>query len=169
MRSAERLEGLAIAGAASVGAVRLEVPALLDSDGSAGPGVRLSGERADRPGRRRWILQSPEARLELEARVATPEISGTAESTELAAERCWFLHFPIEDSEWERVRSSRPELVVLSNARALFAQGEPFVTAVGAIRRQLGAAPLLWAPRVALPNRLALLTYLGVDLLDLTE
>ena len=37
------------------------------------------------------------------------------------------------------------------------------------MRAAVGAAPLLWAPRVALPHRIPLLVYLGVDLLDTTE
>ncbi|HEV2428891.1 MAG TPA: DUF5591 domain-containing protein, partial [Thermoplasmata archaeon] len=43
------------------------------------------------------------------------------------------------------------------------------VRAVAELRERLGAEPILWAPRVALPNRLALLAYLGVDLVDSTE
>ncbi|MCI4356495.1 MAG: DUF5591 domain-containing protein [Thermoplasmata archaeon] len=43
------------------------------------------------------------------------------------------------------------------------------IRAVHELRRKLGARPLVWAPRVTTPHRLALLTYLGFDVLDATE
>ncbi|MCI4360416.1 MAG: DUF5591 domain-containing protein, partial [Thermoplasmata archaeon] len=50
----------------------------------------------------------------------------------------------------------------------LFLEGEPFVLAVRQIRGAAAGATL-WAPRVALPHRLALVAYLGVDLVDTAE
>ena len=79
------------------------------------------------------------------------------------------VHAPLDAAQWESLAATRPELVVLGNARILFGEGEPFVRFVGELRRRLGASPLLWAPRVALPHRMPLLAYLGVDLFDTTE
>ncbi len=55
------------------------------------------------------------------------------------------------------------------NASTLLAEGEPFVFALQEIHTRLGSRPILWLPRVALPHRLALLVYLGAQLLDATE
>lgn len=90
------------------------------------------------------------------------------EATEAAA-GAYVVHAPLPPADWERLAAARPELVVLANARALFAEGEPFVEAIRDLRVAIGARPVLWAPRVALPHRVALLAYLGVDLLDTTE
>ncbi|MCI4364347.1 MAG: DUF5591 domain-containing protein, partial [Thermoplasmata archaeon] len=169
MRSANRLEGLAVAGAASVGSLPLELPCLLEPPpGGAEAPVLLPAVGAA-PGRRRLRLERGASVLELELSVPTPEISGPPGLAEEIGTRSWLLHLPLADSDWDRVRASVPELLLLGNARALFDQGRKFVEAIGEIRRRLGAAPVLWAPRVAVPERLALLTYLGVDLLDTTE
>ena len=58
---------------------------------------------------------------------------------------------------------------MLSNARQLFAEGEPFVLALQELHTVFRGGPLLWAPRTALPHRIPLLAYLGVDLFDTTE
>ena len=77
------------------------------------------------------------------------------------------VHGPLERAP--EAPEPRPELIVLGNARALWAEGAPFVRALRATRQTYGGAPVLWAPRVALPHRLPLLAYLGVDLSDTTE
>ena len=79
------------------------------------------------------------------------------------------VHWPLDEAQWANLVGARPEMVILGNARVLLAEGEPFVRAVRELRERLGGRPLLWAPRVTLPHRLALLTYLGLDLLDSTE
>ncbi|MCI4322980.1 MAG: DUF5591 domain-containing protein [Thermoplasmata archaeon] len=76
---------------------------------------------------------------------------------------------PTGRSDLARLGAARPSLIVLANARALWRDGEPFVRAIADLREAVGAGPVLWAPRVALPNRIAWLTYVSVDLLDTTE
>lgn len=168
MRSAERLEGLAISGSASLGDRTVRVPLLLDSGTDATGTPRLVGDPGAPPGRRRWRIDFGDASIRLESTIPAPEIAGSAAAEEIGP-GVWTLHLPAAEEDWSRLAEARPRLLQLSNARALFAQGEAFVAAVGEIRRRLGAAPLLWAPRLALPHRLALLVYLGVDVHDTTE
>ncbi|HEV2449272.1 MAG TPA: DUF5591 domain-containing protein, partial [Thermoplasmata archaeon] len=167
MRSAERLEGLAISGSARLGEHPVRVPLLLDAGNDAGS-PRLVDEGTASPGRRRLRIDLESGSIRLERTIPAPEIAGSAPSEEIAP-GVWAVHLPADEAEWTRLTGARPQLLELSNARALFALGEPFVAAVGEIRRRLGAAPLLWAPRVALPHRLALLVYLGIDIHDTTE
>jgi archaeosine synthase alpha-subunit len=169
MRIAGRLEGLAVTGAGSIGSLSLELPSLLGPAGAVASGPILINPAGAAPGRRRLRLEQASASLDLDFAVPTPEISGEAGIAEPIGEGTWLLHLPLAPAEWERVRLAAPELLLLGNARALFDHGRSFVEALGEIRRRLGAAPLLWAPRVAVPERLALLVYLGVDLLDTTE
>ena len=90
-------------------------------------------------------------------------------SLEEAAPGVWMVHAPLSEVDADRLRSARPGLVVLGNARVLFNEGEPFVRAVRQLRDVAGGGTVLWAPRVALPHRLALLAYLGVDIVDTVE
>jgi archaeosine synthase alpha-subunit len=168
MRSAERLEGLAVSGPASLGGRLVRTPLLLDAGPSASGVPRILSAEGALPGRRRLRLELGDGTLELDAPIPTPEITGAGSAEEVGA-GAWTLHYPVPEKDWSRLIEARPELIVLSNARALLGLGEPLIGALGEIRRKLGAAPLLWAPRVALPHRLALLVYLGVDLLDTTE
>ncbi len=80
-----------------------------------------------------------------------------------------FVHAPVGRGAAPSGGTEGPELVVLGNARALWAEGLSFVRALGDVRRTYGGGPVLWAPRVALPHRLPLLAYLGVDWVDTTE
>ncbi|HEV2231578.1 MAG TPA: DUF5591 domain-containing protein, partial [Thermoplasmata archaeon] len=121
------------------------------------------------PGTRAVALLQGDSRLQLDFPVLAPEISGTPGGTVDLGSGCWYLHWPIPQADWELVAAGAPELVVLGNARVLFGEGEPFVRAIQEIRERLGGRPVLWAPRVALPHRLAYLVYVGVDLLDATE
>lgn len=137
--------------------------------GAPTAGVTLRGSDASAPGRRAVRLEGTGSGLTLEWNVATPEISGRTGGAETIRDGIWALRWPMDPTEWTAVRSARPEGIVLTNARGLWLEGEPFVRAVAELRERLGAEPILWAPRVALPNRLALLAYLGVDLVDSTE
>lgn len=167
-RTVDRLEGLAVLGAASVGPVRLSVPALLESrtaDDGAGPGLEVRSE-AGPFGRRALRLSDGVASFLLDAPVLAPEVAAGGPAVVGAGDRAFLVHAPARPDELEAMRAARPELVVLGNARALWADGAPFVAAVRALRAGVGAEPLLWAPRVALPHRLPLLAYLGVDVVD---
>jgi hypothetical protein len=177
MRAAVTVEGLAVAGPASIGGLTFRCPTLAWSQRAteAPPGddpkwpITLSEGPAGPLGSRSLELRGTGQRLELVSSVLAPEVSGVAGGAQAVAADVWLVHWPIQEAEWATLRAARPAMVVLGNARVLFAEGEPLVLAIRDIRERLGAAPLLWAPRVALPHRLAFLTYLGCDLLDTTE
>ena len=170
MRTVERLEGLALAGRASVGALSLEVPCLLTTlpPGESDAGAFVTSGTAP-SGVRRLVLGLGEARLPLEVPIPAPEIAPTGSGVVDLGDGAALLHAPCTPEGLRELRALRPALLVLGNARALWNDGEPFVRAVRAIRGELGAEPLLWTPRLALPHRLPILVYLGVDLLDTTD
>jgi len=60
------------------------------------------------------------------------------------------------------------EVGVLGNALPLLNDSARFVQALLGLRQRLGPARILYAPAIAEPARLALLVYLGIDLLDST-
>ena len=169
-RNVERLEGLAIVGGATLGPLSLLVPALFESrpTDAEGPGLTLHGLAAP-SGRRGFELGDGTNRYRLEMPVLAPEISGDGAGIYPIGPRSVLVHAPFASEAADAARAEHPELVVLGNARALWREGLPFVRAVGEVRRRIGAAPLLWAPRLALPHRIPLLAYLGVDVVDTTE
>jgi archaeosine synthase len=177
MRTVERLEGLAAAGSATIGPLRTRVPGLIRSrpNGSseaptaAGPSLSLTDRGTAGPGQRALDLWDGSQSLPLDLPVPAPEVSGEPGFACAAGTGVWAVRWPLSDAQWTEVGRADPEALLLLNARALFSEGEPFVRAVGELRERLGARPLLWTPRVALPHRLALLGYLGVDLVDTTE
>jgi len=170
MRSVERAEGLALAGSATVGPVRFSAPCVLETReaGEAGTGPFLSPAIAP-SGARRVVLGDGPTRIEVEFPVLTPEVTSSGTGVVPLEDRTVLLHAPLDREALRGLRTARPELLILGNARALWNEGLPFVTAVGLIRTELGAEPLLWAPRLALPNRLPFLAYVGIDLVDTTE
>lgn len=173
VRSIEASEGLALLGTGRVGDLGVPVPGLaLPSDPAApgaGDALRLTRSLGAAPGRRRLRLERAGASLDLEYTVPTPEVSGVPGGWQTAGPGVVVVHWPLSDDERRALRMARPELVVLGNARTLLSEGRPFVEAVRGLRISAGAGALLWAPRVALPHRLAFLVYAGVDLLDATE
>ena len=174
-RSIEHLAGLLGAGAASVGPIGFAAPEILwpDPSGTSAPSVPrpllVSDSSSSAPGRRSVTVRSSTGALSLDFAVPTPEISGGPGSVAPAGPKSYVVHGPLAAEEWIRLAEARPELVVIGNARYLFHEGEPFVTLIRDLRTALGVGPIVWAPRVALPHRLALLSYLGIDLLDGTE
>jgi archaeosine synthase len=170
-RTADAIDGLAIDGAARVGALGFRTPALAVPGEAVSDAIRdtvlsLAAGTPTTDGRRALTLGSIQGRLALDFRIPTAE-AGTG-SAEPGGDGTWVVHFPAPEDEARRLIEARPELIVLANARALFAEGEPFVRAVGWVRRAAGGRPVLWAPGVTLPHRIPLLTYLGVDVLDAT-
>ena len=105
----------------------------------------------------------------LDLPVLAPEIAGVGNGVHRVSDEAYLLHAPVTEEALSELRSARPRLLILGNARALWNEGAPLVAAIRAIRTKVGAGPVLWAPRVALPHRLPLLAYLGLDLLDTTE
>ncbi len=170
MRTVEHLEGLALDGAASVGPLRFRTPELLRAlgPGEAGPAPSVAS-RASPSGTRHLVLDDGSAQVEIEYPVPVPEIVPAGSGVTAVAEGVVLLHAPVDRAALRALRASRPELLILGNARALWRDGEPFVTTLGEVRQAVGAEPLLWTPRVALPHRLPLLLYLGVDLVDTAE
>jgi archaeosine synthase len=107
--------------------------------------------------------------LLIDLALPAPEVSGDQGFAQAAGTGVWAIRWPLSEAQWNEVRAADPEALLLVNARPLFSEGEPFVRAVGELRDRLSSRPLLWTPRIALPHRLALLAYLGVDLVDTTE
>ena len=168
-RRVERLEGLGLVGGATLGPVALDVPALLESAPTAPPGAARLAHREGPVGSRRLVLARSGAEFELDFPVLAPEVTGTERGVHRVGAGAYLLHHPFDADAARALRSERPELVVLGNARTLWNEGRPFVRAVREVRVAVGAGPLLWTPRVALPHRLPFLLYLGVDLVDTTE
>lgn len=169
-RSVRHLEGLASLGTVTVGPISAETPTLL----WASPGPTPSGaaltlrERDGAPSGHRWLsVDGAAGVLDLDIPVSAPEISGAGGRIGTAAPGAHVVHGPLGSDDWAGL--AHADLVVLGNARALWAEGPSFVRFVGELRARLGAAPALWTPRLALPHRIPLLAYLGVDLLDTTE
>lgn len=169
-RFVERLEGLSVVGRATIGPVGVPIPGLLESrrTGVEGPGLTLRSEEAP-AGTRRLIVSDGHERLELSIPVIAPEVMGTPGSVLAAGDRALVVHAPLPVHGLEGARAAHPDLLVLGNARALWAEGLPFVAALKQMQVAFGAGPVRWAPRVALPHRIPLLAYLGIDLVDTTE
>ena len=170
-RTVERLEGLGLLGGATLGPLALTTPGLLESRlaGEDGPGFSLRNVVPAPAGTRRFEISDGTAHFALETPILSPEVRAEGPGIYSVGPRALLVHSPITAEAAVAARAEHPELVVLGNARALWADGLPFVRAVGEVRRLLGASPLLWTPRLALPHRIPLLVYLGVDLLDTTE
>ncbi len=169
-RTVERLEGLSLVGGAALGSVSVTTPALLESrvEGEGGPGLSLRSVPAP-VGRRGFEISDSVARFQFETPVLAPEIGGEGSGVYPIGPGAFLLHTPLVPEAAAAARAERPELVILGNARALWAEGLPFVHAIRDVRTMFGASPLLWTPRLALPHRIPLLTYLGIDLVDTTE
>ena len=169
-RTVERLEGLSLVGRATLGPVSFPTPALLESRTNAGtePGLALRGLPAP-VGRRGLEISDGAARYAIEVPVLAPEVGGEGPGVYPVGPGAILLHPPFASDALRAARESRPELIVLGNARALWADGLPFVRALREVRDAFGTAPLLWTPRLARPHRIPLLAYLGVDLVDTTE
>jgi archaeosine synthase len=169
--------GALLLGSCQVGSLQFDTPEILwsqpapSSHTSADAASRIElGRGVDLPvGERELTLRRGSAELTLRFPVPTPEILGTAGLWKAIQPSVVYVHWPLPDAEWTALRAVRPELVVLGNARALWQDGEPFVRAISDIRTRVGGYPLLWTPRVALPHRLSLLAWLGIDLVDTTE
>ena len=167
--------GALLLGPAQVGPLHVDPPEILWSrasfsgDRAASEAIALLPGAQLPAGQRELVLRQGDAELRLRVPVPTPEISGSPGYWQRVHTGVVSLHWPLAEADWGTLRAERPELVVLANARALWQDGEPFVRALTEIRTQLGGYPLLWTPRVALPHRLSLLAWLGVDITDTTE
>ncbi|MHB1931716.1 MAG: DUF5591 domain-containing protein [Thermoplasmata archaeon] len=169
----EAMQGLALLGSARVGPWTWTTPMLLESwipgdpPGEASATTLREGV-APGSGLRRVDLHSGGQTWSLDLRISAPEIAGPTPFYR-AQEEVLVVHGPLSPDSVSRPDGPAPGLVILANARSLWADGEPFIETIAAIRSIWGGGPLLWAPRIALPHRVPLLAYLGVDLLDTTE
>ena len=169
-RTVERLDGLALLGGARVGPVAFSTPALLESRGPGDEETGLTLRSLPAPaGARHLILSDGTGRLDLTIPVLAPEVLGAPGTGVPAGDGTLYVHAPLSHPTFPSDGAPRPELIVLGNARALWGEGEAFIHALRTLREVYGGAPVLWAPRVALPHRVPLLAYLGVDLVDTTE
>ena len=170
MRTVARLEGLALEGTADFGPLRLRIPTVLEA---VGPGESATGPHVTSPsapsGSRRLVIGDGPIERELVVPILAPEVTPPGTGVTPLGDGAVYLHAPFDTTALRELRSGRPELLILGNARALWYDGVGLIEALRAIRTEVGAEPLLWAPRVALPNRLGLLAYLGIDLVDTTE
>jgi archaeosine synthase alpha-subunit len=170
-RRVERLQGLALLGSARVGTLGLRTPSCADARPDPtefGPGLTLH-EHSKTPGVRTLTLSDGTDSLELNVPILAPEVVGPPAAPVPVGARAVLVHAPLPESKDTGSDTEVPELIILGNARVLWGEGRPFIEAVRQIRERWGAAPVLWAPRVALPHRVAMLTYLGIDLVDTTE
>lgn len=169
-RIVDRLDGIALVGTARVGALAFSTPGLLESrpPNSNGAGLILESRPAP-AGTRQLILANANGELRLNVPVLAPEILGSPGTGLPVGEGTVLVHAPLAPGAGKPEAGAGPDLLVLGNARALWAEGLPFVRALRELRQVFGASPVLWAPRVALPHRVPLLAYLGVDLVDTTE
>jgi archaeosine synthase alpha-subunit len=167
-RTVERLEGLALVGRATVGELPLLTPGLLESGtDSLRDGLTLRSLEAPL-GLRHLQLSDGTHRLDLEYSVPAPEVVGPIGGAFPVGPHAVLVRPPLPHELPEPIRSARPDLLIWGNARALWSEGLPFIEGIRQLRFVFGAGPVLWAPRVALPHRLPLLAYLGIDLLDTT-
>jgi archaeosine synthase len=172
VRTAEALDGLALVGTASAGPLAVAPPFLLVPEGHAlpegVPSLPIATEPSPPSGHRRYRIGGPETGWRFELEIPTPEVGPPAASVRTDGAVA-FVRGPLTPEDVLALNRAAPDLVVLSNARALLLEGEPFLSALRSIRGAVGPRPLLWAPRTATPNRVPFLVYVGVDVLDATE
>ncbi len=176
MRTLQRLDGPCLIGEGTVGDLQLSLPGLLFSTPPHGtaeaPPVDAASLEPAAATREMWRgirwVQGGRA-IELSFPVGTPEVTGGDEAPVEMGPRVLGVRTPLSAAARTRLEQGAFDLVVWMNARAAFTSSEGFVREAIALREGAGPGPLLWAPRVALPGRLAFLYSLGIDLLDLTE
>ncbi|MCI4343568.1 MAG: DUF5591 domain-containing protein [Thermoplasmata archaeon] len=168
-RSVERLEGLALVGTASIGDLRLQTPALLESGPGAPAGPALSLRYVEAPlGLRHLEIGDGTHRIDLEYPVPAPEVVGPLGGATPVGPHALLVRTPLPRELPDAVRTLRPDLLIWGNARTQWSEGVPFIAGLQQLRALFGGDPVLWAPRLALPHRIPLLTYLGIDLVDST-
>lgn len=177
MRSLRQLDGAAFLGEVQVADLRISLPSVLwasptpafEPPGLGEGGTRLSELPSPGPLQRAIRLEQGSARLDLNFSVPTPEVTGGEDPGYVLAPRVLAVRTPISESARRRLSEEPWDLVVWANARAALTSSERFVRQAVEMRESVGPAAALWAPRVALPGRLAFLFSLGLDLVDTTE
>ena len=187
MRRPVRLDGIAALGTADLASLTIDVPSLLWASPQVPGG--MSGADAPAP---RAPVPSEDRSLVLRARApgttfhraveialgdqAIPlDLPSTAEERsrgpghlQPAGDRIQSVVWPLAEGVLPSLAPRGTQLVVWANAAAHLSSPESFVRSALELREAIGPSALLWAPGVALPSNLALLHYLGMDLLDTT-
>jgi archaeosine synthase len=168
-RNVERLEGLALVGGATIADLPLLTPALLES-GPRTPGHHvLSLSSIEAPlGFRHLVLDDGSHHVDLEYAVPAPEVVGPLGGATPVGAHALLVRTPLPRELPDPVRTARPDLLIWGNARTQWSEGLPFISGLRQLRTVFGGDPILWTPRLALPHRIPLLAYLGVDLVDST-
>src|SRR5208282_5947194 len=110
-RTVERLEGLALVGAATLGPVRISTPSLLESrrEGESGPGFSVRAVPAP-VGRRGLEIADPLAQFRIEVPILAPEIGGEGSGVYPAGPGAYLVHAPFQSEAAAAARAERPEL-----------------------------------------------------------
>ena len=174
MRILEALDGPAFQGQGTVGRLSFALPGLLWAALPFRPSPRprepwVAGGEPPAEMERRLHLGQGEATLELRFPVVAPEVEAHGPPPTVAAERVLGVRTPLSPDSAALLQTEPWDLVVWDNARSAWTDPERFVREWVTLRTAAGPAPLIWAPRIALPGRLPLLHDLGIDLLDTTE
>ena len=178
MRFPERLDGPAVRGSGIVGDLVLPLPGVLlalpqwysdrgDWTGSFA-GV-LESLPSPGPMVRALRLGQGSRHVDLTLPVPTAEVLGGNGTSRLVGNGIAMVRWPASPDEVQEVRRASVDLVIWSNARQCMADSQGFVRSAIDLRSSLGPSPVVWAPRVATPGRLAFLHSLGIDLLDTIE
>lgn len=175
MRVPVRLDGTSVIGNGTVGSIDFPVPGLIRSlpsaegSGTFPPGGLNLSSSPDRRLFERDIILSKGA-AELRVRIdASPGATTLEEGgASPAGDFVWCVTWPLKEESKLKLKAASPDLVVWANAAAAYKSPETFVRALIDVRRALGPSTVLWAPKVAVPSNLAILHYMGVDLLDTT-
>jgi archaeosine synthase len=169
----EAWQGLAVLGLARAGPFSFATPQLLESWIPGDPvreptSFTLREDTSPSSGVRRIVVGFGPEIWPLDLPINAPEIAGPTPVQSIGPEVA-VVHGPIPPEFRPPPTAPTPSLVILANAKSLWADGEPFVETVDTIRSLWGGSPILWAPRIALPHRIPFLAYMGVDLMDDTE
>src|SRR5271154_2885685 len=103
VRTVEASEGLALLGAARLGDLTISVPCLAVPSEAATTGapvpLSLVASAGAAPGTRRLTLQGPQARLDIDYIVPTPEVSGVSGGWQSAGPGVIVAHWPLSGEE----------------------------------------------------------------------
>ncbi|MCL4324303.1 MAG: DUF5591 domain-containing protein [Candidatus Thermoplasmatota archaeon] len=176
MREPVTVDGTAAVAIGAVGELLLHLPTVAFAtagprSGAPGPRLRLSSQASMANFSWEMLLESGTANLpiHLQMRGGEEMLEGGWAAELGEGSGVWGFTWPFTDSERSRLSSARIDLAIWVNARHCYRTTERFVQALIEVRRVVGPSAILWAPRIGTPSNLAMLHYLGIDLLDTTE
>lgn len=179
MRVPVQLDGTAVLSSGKVGDVTLDLPevAFALPAGKSSPEVpepsalRLSTEGDLPTFVHGLILERGGARhpFQFEAKIGEEYLEGGWALETPEGSGHWAFTWPWNDAQRAKISGARVDVALWLNARHLFRSSQRFVEAIMDIRNTVGPSAVLWAPRIGLPENLAILHLMGIDLLDTTE